>query len=88
MSINHATDEDIRDQLSKLLPLIRWMISGAIGIAGWVAWVQVSVLRHEDDIKEQSRAIRQLEINQSAIHTTLVGIDKKLDQIDRKLDTR
>ena len=82
------SDDDLREQLSKLFPLVRGLISGAFGIAGWVAWVQLSVLRHDEDIKSNNDAIRTLEINQSAIHATLKGIDKKLDQIDRKLDVR
>ena len=83
-----SRDDDLREQLSKLFPLVRGLISGAFGIAGWVAWVQLSVLRHDEDLKNNTNAIRILEINQSAIHATLKGIDKKLDQIDRKLDVR
>jgi peptidoglycan hydrolase CwlO-like protein len=79
-------ETDLVDKIKRLLPLIRWVIAGAIGITTWVVTIQLSVLQHSTDIEEHEEKIRTLEVNESGIFSTLKSMDKKLDQIDSKLD--
>lgn len=79
-------ETDLVEKIKRLLPLIRWVIAGAIGITTWVVTIQLSVLQHSTDIDEHDEKIRTLEVNESGIFSTLKSIDKKLDQIDSKLD--
>jgi hypothetical protein len=81
------------DKINKVLPLVQWILGIVIAILGWGVTMQFKVNGHDEhlkahgqELKEYDSAIRTLEVNESGIFSTLKSIDKKLDQIDSKLD--
>jgi hypothetical protein len=86
-------EEGLLSKANKILPLVQWILGFVIIIGGWAVSTQFTlnghdkvIKDHEEDLKHHSSSIRDLELNEAAILNTLKTIDKKLDQIDSKLD--
>jgi hypothetical protein len=86
-------EEGILSKANKILPLVQWILGIVIIIGGWAVSTQFTlnghdkvINEHEEDLKQHTASIRSLELNEAAVLNTLKTIDKKLDQIDSKLD--
>jgi hypothetical protein len=79
-------EADLVSKIKRLIPLIRWVIAGAIGITSWVVTIQLTILRHEHQMDRHEVEIRALERNESSIQANLEAIKDSLDKIDKKLD--
>ena len=93
--MTQKTEQSLLDRTNKVLPTVRWTLGILITGIFWAAashyrlnMLDKEILEHDMEIKSNKTSIRALEINEAAVLNTLKTLDKKIDQIDMKLDKK